>query len=66
VSADLDQAIYALLPPTQRIIERHGNDGNHRCRWCRRPWPCFELDTAIEALDLVLRVHVAARNQYPP
>jgi hypothetical protein len=63
VSADLDQATHALLTPSQRIIDRHGNDGTNRCRYCRLPWPCLELDAVIEAPDLVLRAHVAARNQ---
>ena len=42
------------------MIDRHGDDGAHSCRSCGLPWPCFELGTAIGALDLVLRVHVAA------
>lgn len=63
MSTDLDQAVYALLTPARFVIDRHGNDGGHTCRSCGRPWPCFELGTAIEALDLVLRVHVAARRE---
>jgi len=63
VSADLDQAVYALLTPVRFVIDRHGNDGSDRCRTCRLWWPCFDLGTAIGALDLVLRVHVAARRQ---
>jgi hypothetical protein len=63
VSADLDQAVYGLLTPARHIIDRHGNDGTNSCRTCGLCWPCFELGTAIEALDLVLRVHVAARRQ---
>jgi hypothetical protein len=64
VSADLDQAVYGLLTPARFVIDRHGNDGSDCCRTCGMWWPCFELGTAIEALDLVLRVHVAARR--PP
>jgi hypothetical protein len=63
MSADLEQAIYRLLTPTRFVIDRHGNDGHHHCRSCGAHWPCFELGTAIAALDLVLRVHVAARRQ---
>jgi hypothetical protein len=63
VSADLDQAVYALLTPVRFVIDRHGNDGSDRCRTCGLWWPCFELGTAIEALDLVLRIHVAGRRQ---
>jgi hypothetical protein len=66
VSADLDQAVYALLTPTRMVIDQHGNDGGHTCRSCGLSWPCFELGTAIAALDLVLRVHVAGRNQPGP
>jgi hypothetical protein len=62
VSAYLDQAVYALLTPARGVIDRHGDNGAHSCRSCGLPWPCFELGTAIGALDLVLRVHVAARN----
>jgi hypothetical protein len=62
MTADLDQAVFALLTPVRFVIDRHGNDGNHRCRCCGTSWPCFELGTAIAALDLVLRVHVAARR----
>ena len=63
MSARLDQAVYALLTPARGVIDRHGDNGAHRCRSCGLPWPCFDLGTAIGALDLVLRVHVAARNQ---
>jgi hypothetical protein len=66
VSADLDQAVYALLAPARFVINQHGRDDHHHCRRCGTPWPCFEMGTAIEALDLVLRVHVAARNQHTP
>jgi hypothetical protein len=62
VNAHLDQAVYALLTPARGVIDRHGNDGAHTCRSCGLPWPCFELGTAIGALDLVLRVHVASRT----
>jgi hypothetical protein len=65
VSADLDQTVYALLTPVRFVIDRHGNDGSDRCHTCGMSWPCSELGTAIEALDLVLRVHVAARRQQP-
>jgi hypothetical protein len=63
VSTHLDQAVYALLTPARGVIDRHGDNGAHNCRSCGLPWPCFELGTAIGALDLVLRVHVAARDQ---
>lgn len=63
MSADLDEAVYALLTPTRLVINQHGRDANRRCRSCGVPWPCFEMGTAIEALDLILRVHVKARNQ---
>ena len=63
MSARLDQAVYALLTPARGVIDRHGDNGAHRCRSCGLPWPCFDLGTAIGALDLVLRVHVAARNR---
>jgi hypothetical protein len=62
MSAELDQAIYELLNPARSVINQHGRDDDHRCRRCRLPWPCFELGTAIGALDLVLRVHGAARK----
>ena len=62
MNAHLDQAVYALLTPARGVIDRHGDDGAHICRSCGLPWPCFELGTAIGALDLVLRVHVAART----
>jgi hypothetical protein len=61
VSADLDRGVYALLTSARHVIDQHGNDGEHTCRGCGRSWPCFELGTAIEELDLVLRVYVAAR-----
>jgi hypothetical protein len=63
VNTDLDHAVYDLLTPARHVIDRHGNDGDHRCRGCGRAWPCFELGTAIKALDLVLRVHLAARRE---
>ena len=66
MTGDLDQAVYALLTPARFVIDRHRNDGNHRCRCCGEPWPCFDLGTAIGALDLVLRVHVAGRRQPNP
>ena len=66
VNAYLDQAVYALLTPARGVIDRHGNNGAHNCRSCGLPWPCFELGTAIGALDLVLRVHVAARTTPRP
>lgn len=63
MSPELDAAVYALLTPTRGVIDRHRNDGRHRCSCCGGPWPCFDPDTAIGALDLVLRVHAAARHQ---
>ena len=63
MNAHLDQAVYALLTPARSVINRHGDNGAHSCRSCGLPWPCFEFGTALGALDLVLRVHVALRNQ---
>lgn len=62
MSADLDQAVYTLLTPARMVIEGHGRDDGHQCPQCREPWPCFEITTAIAAIDLVLRVHVAGRQ----
>jgi hypothetical protein len=53
-------------PPARVVIDRHGNDGGHTWRSCGLTWPCFELGTAIGALDLVPRVHVVARQQPHP
>jgi hypothetical protein len=63
MSADLDQAAYTLLTPARRIIEGHSRNERHLCCICHEPWPCFEANTAIQALDLVLRVHIAARGE---
>jgi hypothetical protein len=56
VSTELDQAVYTLLTPASHVIDRHPNDGSNRCRRCGTPWPCFDFNTALGALDLVLRV----------
>jgi hypothetical protein len=63
MSADLEEAVYALLTPTQGVIDRHGKDVHGECRCCKVAWPCFEMSTAIRALDLVLRVHADSRRQ---
>jgi hypothetical protein len=63
VSADLDDAVYALLTPARGVIGQHTRNDRHQCRRCNEPWPCFEADTAIGALELALRVHAAARRQ---
>lgn len=65
MSAHLDQAVYALLTPARFVIDQHGRDEHHLCRRCGNAWPCFEMGTAIGALDLVLRVHVATRDPSP-
>ena len=57
---ELDQAIHALLSPARGVIDRHTRDERHQCRRCGQTWPCVEMDTALAALDLVLRVHAAA------
>ncbi|MBL8926941.1 MAG: hypothetical protein JNM77_11980 [Pseudonocardia sp.] len=62
MSADLDEAVYTLLTPARGVLARHPRDERHQCRRCREPWPCFEIDTAIQALDLVIRVHAASRH----
>jgi hypothetical protein len=63
MSAGLDGAVYTLLTPVREVIDRHSKGGGGECRCCKVAWPCFEVGTAIAALDLVLRVHVAARRQ---
>lgn len=63
MSAALDEAIYALLGPAREVIDRHPHDERRRCSRCGMTWPCSEMDTALGALDLVLRVHAATRRR---
>jgi hypothetical protein len=65
VSQELDDAVYELLTPARAVIGNHIKDGRDYCRRCGAPWPCFEMSTAIGALDLVLRVHAARRAAVP-
>jgi hypothetical protein len=50
-----------LRTPAREVIARHPNDGGNQCRRCGTAWPCFDFNTALGAIDLVLRVHVADR-----
>lgn len=53
----LTDAIDALLTPIHTVITDHTSDHTHRCTRCRLPQPCPGLDTATDALGLVIRTH---------
>ena len=63
MSDALDEAVYALLDPAREVIDQHTRDEQHECRRCGTAWPCTEMDNALGARDLVLRVHTEAKRR---
>lgn len=57
VSQELDNTVYELLTTARAVIYRHIKDGRNHSRRCGNPRQCFEMGTAIGALDLILRLH---------
>ena len=55
-------SVHDLLPQIHEVIRQHPTDATEKCCKCRDGSPCRDLDAAIAALDLVLRIRLLERS----
>lgn len=57
VSHELDKTVYELLTTARAVIDRISRTAATTAAAAANPRQCFEMGTAIGALDLILRLH---------